>query len=236
MALSLSSDSRTLIRIRLDFPFGWRQNAQAGVTGHRASWASLAVSDFVMDNILEDLRSFIAYRISEGFESVHDVVDNATNYVFESYGRDDLQQEIRRLVAELLAAHRVEQAGWEGPTDCDLLDEAFANLNEQGIVARQDFSCCNNCGFTEIWDEVEKEEKRRVVEGYVFYHLQCTERAIKTGELLLAYGCVEEDETVFRRVANKIVAELRKVGLDAKWEGTGGHPIVVDGIVWRKRR
>lgn len=189
-----------------------------------------------MEKTLEDLRSFIALRIREGFESVHGVVEDATHYAFETHGHDDLQTTIKSLVAELLAAHRAQQKDWEYPTDCDRLDEAFANLNEQGIVARQNFSCCNNCGFTEIWDEVAKEEKRHPIEGYVFYHLQCTERAIKSGQLLLAYGCVEEDTALFIQVANKIVAELRRVGLDANWQGTASHPIVVDGIVWQKRR
>jgi hypothetical protein len=90
--------------------------------------------------------------------------------------------------------------------------------------------------LTEIWDEVEEEEKRHPVEGYVFYNIQCTERAINSGQLLLAYGCVEEDMAVLLRLGNKIVAELRRVGLDARWQGAVGHPIIVDGIVWRKRR
>jgi uncharacterized protein DUF6891 len=189
-----------------------------------------------MAQALEDLRAFIAYRVREGFESVHDIVENATDYAYETHGREDLQPEIKRITAELIAAHRAEEAGWEGPTDCDRLNEAFAALNEQGIVARQDFSCCNNCGFTEIWDEVEQEERRRPVEGYVFYHLQCTERAIKSGQLLMAYGCIEDDTEALHRVANKVVAELRQVGLNASWQGTAYHPIVVDGIVWRRRR
>jgi hypothetical protein len=144
--------------------------------------------------------------------------------------------EIKRLTAELLAVHRAEQAGWGPTTDCDRLDEAFAALNREGIVARQDFSCCNNCGFTEIWDEVEEAEKQRPVDGYVFYHLQCTEQAIKTGQLLMAYGCIEENPEAFKRVGNKIVSELRKVGLNASWGGTAAHPIVVECIVWRRRR
>jgi hypothetical protein len=189
-----------------------------------------------MDKVLEDLRSFIAYRIREGFDPVHDIIENAAAYVQEKYGRDDLQLNIRRITADLLMAHQAEQAGWQGSTDCDRLDEAFAALNRQGIVARQDFSCCNNCGFTEIWDEVEKEEEHHPVEGYVFYHLQCTEQAVKSGQLLMAYGCVEEDPQALQRVANKIVAELRRVGLNASWQGTAGHPIVVDGIQWRRRR
>jgi hypothetical protein len=189
-----------------------------------------------MDEALKDLRSFIAYGVREGFESIHEIVENASTYAYEKHGRDDLQSDIKRITAELLAAHRAEQAGWEASTDCDHLDEAFAALNRQSIVARQDYSCCNNCGFTEIWDEVEEEEKRQPVEGYVFYHLQATETAIKSGQLLMAYGCVEDDTEAFHRVANKIVAELRRVGLNASWQGTAGHPIVVDGIVWRRRR
>ena len=116
------------------------------------------------------------------------------------------------------------------------MDEAFAALNRQGIVARQDFSCCNNCGFTEIWDEVEQAEEIQPVEGYVFYHFQATERAIEVGQLLLAYGCVDDEAESLRRVAERIVAELLRAGLGASWGGSGAHPIVLDGIVWQRRR
>jgi hypothetical protein len=185
---------------------------------------------------LDELRAFIEYRVREGFESVHEIVENARDWAYDTYDRTDLLPEIRRLTAELLAAHRAEQAGWGPTTDCDRLDEAFAALNRQGIVARQDFSCCNNCGFTEIWDEVAEAEKQRPVEGYVFYHLQCTERAIETGQLLMAYGSVEDDSEAFQRVGNRVVAELHRAGLNASWGGTEGHPIVVEGMVWRRRR
>jgi hypothetical protein len=189
-----------------------------------------------MDKALEDLRAFVAYRVREGFESAHEIVENATDFAFERHECDDLRPEIKRIMAELLAAQRAEQAQWEGSTGCDRLDQAFAALNRQGIVARQNFSCCNNCGFTEIWDEVEQAEKHGPVEGYVFYHFQCNEQAIESGQLLMAYGCVEDDPVAFSRVANKIVAELRQAGLNASWQGTAGHPIVVEGLTWRRRR
>ncbi len=189
-----------------------------------------------MAEALDNLREFIAYRVREGFESAHEIVENAHDWAYDRYERDNLLPEIKRLTAEALAAHQAEQTGWGPRTDCDCLDAAFAALNARGIVARQDFSCCNNCGFTEIWDEVEEAEKHQPVEGYVFYHLQCTERAVKTGQLLMAYGCVEDDPEAFQRVGNAIVAELRRVGLNASWGGTAGHPIVVEGLVWRRRR
>jgi hypothetical protein len=189
-----------------------------------------------MPEALEQLREFIAQRVREGFESAHAIIENAHHWTNEKHNRDDLLPEIKRLTAECLAAHRAEQAGWGATTDCDRLDEAFACLNCQGIVARQDFSCCNNCGFTEIWEEIDEAEKRHPVHGYVFYHLQSTERAVNSGQLLMAYGCVEEDPDAFLRVGNKIVLELRRVGLNASWSGTAAHPIVVEGIVWRRRR
>lgn len=189
-----------------------------------------------MGQVPDDLVEFIKQRVREGFEPPHKIIENAQHWAYEKHGRNDLLIEIKRLTAESLADHQAEQAGWGPTTECDRLDLAFAALNSQGILARQDFSCCNNCGFTEIWDEVEEEEKERPVGGYVFYHLQCTEYAIKTGQLLMAYGCLEEDQDAFLAVANKIVAELREAGLNASWGGTNEHPIVVDGITWRRRR
>jgi hypothetical protein len=189
-----------------------------------------------MAEAFEELRDFIAHRVREGFESAHEIIENAHDWASDKYKRDDLLPEIKRLTAELLTAHRAEQARWGPTTDCDRLDQAFAALNHQGIVARQDFSCCNNCGFTEIWDEIEEAEKHQAVDGYVFYHLQGTERAIKTGQLLMAYGCLEDEPNALKGVANTIVAELRRVGLNASWGGTAGHPIVVEGLVWRRRR
>jgi hypothetical protein len=189
-----------------------------------------------MAEALDDLREFIAHRVREGFEPAHEIIENAQDWAYDKYERHDLLVEIKRLTAELLAVHRAEQVGWGPTTDCDRLDQAFAALNSQGIVARQDFSCCNNCGFTEIWDEVEEAENQQAVEGYVFYHLQGTEQAIKTGQLWMAYGCVEDDPEALQRVVNKIVGELRRVGLNASWGGTPGHPIVVEGIAWRRRR
>jgi hypothetical protein len=189
-----------------------------------------------MDNTLRDLREFISYRVKEGFESEQVIHENATAYAQETYGRDDLRSEIERIIADRLAAHRREQSRWELPTDCDRLYEAFASMNRLGIVARQDFSCCNNCGHKDIWDEIVQAEETQLVEGYVFYHFQFTERAIETGQLLLAYGSVFDEDGSLARVANTIVRELRQAGLDARWDGSANSPIVIEGMVWRRRR
>lgn len=186
--------------------------------------------------IPNDLREFIAACVRQGFESVHEVVDNAKIYAYERLGRDDLTSDIQRLTAELLIAHRAEQAGWENTTDCDRLDQAFAALEQRGIVARQNFSCCNHCGFTEIWNEVDETEKSRPVDGYAFYSIQSTKHVIETGQLLMAYGCIEEEADALQRVAELVVEELRRVDLSASWGGTASHPILVSDLVWCRRR
>lgn len=189
-----------------------------------------------MDSILADMRSFIAGRVREGFDSFEEIVEGAMEYALDEYDEENLEPEILRLTTEALETHQKEQSNWKLPTDCDRLEEAFAALNRQGIVARQQFSCCNNCGHTEIWDEIEEAEEEQPVEGYVFYHFQSTERAIEAGTLYLTYGCVAEDEAALIRVAQKIVAELQQAGLKVSWQGDGGYAIIVEDMVWRKRR
>ncbi|MCP4887703.1 MAG: hypothetical protein GY904_13930 [Planctomycetaceae bacterium] len=189
-----------------------------------------------MSQNTDDIRSFIAYRVTEGFDTVHEIIEETTAYASESFGHENIDSEIKRLTAEILADHRRKQTDWQGETDCEKLNRAFDALNEQRIVARQNFSCCLNCGHREIWDEIEEVETRHPVDGYVFYHLQCTEDAVKTGQLLMAYGSVEEDEECLQRVVHAVVQELQKVGLNAEWNGSMDSPISVNGLAWRRRR
>ena len=190
------------------------------------------------DDAVAELRDFVARRVREGFESAHDIAAGAGQFAAESLPPGEWGLLARRLVAEQLDAHRAEEGAWDGPTDNDRLDSAFAALEAVGVVARQNFSCCNACGFQEIWDEVDAAELEHPavpVVGYVFYHLQATERAIEDGELLLTYGCLGETELELDIVVGRIRAELRRAGLVSEWGGTAGHPIRVAPFAWRRR-
>ena len=52
------------------------------------------------------------------------------------------------------------------------LNRAFAALEEEGIIARQNFTCCGTCASAEIWDEI---DDSREWKGYVYFHQQDTE-------------------------------------------------------------
>src|SRR5947209_17663635 len=106
-----------------------------------------------MKNTTQELRDRIAYRIREGFESEAEILENALTYDLRGIPDGTVgRPEVERLVAELLAAQRAEQAAWEGPNDCDRPDQAFSVLNRHGIVARQNLSCCSSFIHNDIWE------------------------------------------------------------------------------------
>jgi hypothetical protein len=189
-----------------------------------------------MSHLPQELRSFITHQVEEGFDSPHDIIENASDLAIERHGREDLKPQIKRFTLDQITRRQRQQADWETSTDCDRLDRAFDALNQSDIVARHNFSCCTNCGHTEIWDEIHNAEQHRPVEGYVFYHFQCIEHAMKSGQLMLAYGTVHDDPASLTAVVSKILAELRRAGLDPTWQGTADYPIVLQNFVWRRRR
>jgi hypothetical protein len=92
-----------------------------------------------------------------------------------------------------LAQHREEERRYPPLTDCDRIERAFQKLQEQNIIARQHFSCCNSCGHRQIESEgiklMMRGQKKR---GYVFYHKDDTERAARSGLLYLTFGAFTE--------------------------------------------
>ena len=107
---------------------------------------------------------------------------------------------------------------------------------EQGIVARQNFSGCQTDGHSEIWGEIRPVQAQRPVRGYVFYHEQDTEHVAKRCELFLAYGAVGEGEADAIAVAQRIVAVLQETGFAVEWSGSVKDRLYVKGLEWKTRR
>jgi hypothetical protein len=170
--------------------------------------------------------------VDETLEEVRSLVE-ATDYE-----RDvELAEEIvARIVDDELLAHYGRQETWTAPTDCDKLDAAFAAMEKQGVVARQNFTCCNTCARAEIWDEViaVEEDSERVAIGYAFYHMQDTERAVEGGAINIKFGATSDstDEAVGQHVFDALLA----AGLDAGWSGSADDAVQVGLADWRKRR
>lgn len=90
-----------------------------------------------------------------------------------------------------LAPHSSQRGPFEGPYA--QLAAAFESLQADGIVARMDFACCQNCGHDEIVDErtlVDQNAEYPYRErGYVFFHAQDSDGLAEgSDKLYLAFG------------------------------------------------
>jgi hypothetical protein len=184
---------------------------------------------------LQDLRDFINREVASGFRTKDEIIDSASEYLGDDYDPDELRPYAISITHEIWDEHLAKQRTWPAQTDCDRLDAAFADLEKNGIVARQDFSCCTNCGSTEIWDEMEKTARTGIkVRGYTFYHMQDTERAAEGDGVYLAYGSTIEGAEPAVQIAREIVATLHRYHLKTDWDGTYEKRIGVT-LDWKRR-
>lgn len=169
-----------------------------------------------------------------------------------------------RAAAQAWDERLAEQAGWVGESDYDRLAAAFADLEESGVVARMNFTCCNTCGTTEIDDE--RTPDPDAAEGaypfrewaYTFFHSQDAERlADGPADLFLTYssfrpaadvapdlmararaGDQDAREQVVRHtdatVGRIVVDALTAHGLTPDWSGDPTRRIAVPITDWRK--
>jgi hypothetical protein len=89
------------------------------------------------------------------------------------------------------------------------LTNAFKDLRKQGYFARQNFWCCQSCGWAAIPDG----ESDRAV----FYHNQDNDSKRKGESFCLAWS----------GDGNLICEILRKHGIEVEWNGDSGRRIEV---------
>jgi hypothetical protein len=85
--------------------------------------------------------------------------------------------------------------------------KAFRTLRKLGYFARQNWMCCQGCGWAAVPDQ----------DKVVFYHSQDREHFIETGNLYLSWSGDGEE----------IVKAFHEAGLCVKWDGDTGTRILV---------
>lgn len=209
------------------------------------------------------LREIVERHVKEGFAEKVEIVEKAICELVDDTPREQLLRTLEQMTDRALAKHHREESRWAYLTDCDRLDRAFAKLEEAGIVARQHFSCCNNCGHKQIMLEVRRKQRTEHCIGYAFFHRGDTERAAKTGILYITFGDVVAgggggfgagvdgvgggsvagdgmsgrcDSYGGDAVGRAIVAALEGEGLSVIWNGSYLQRICVNGLNWQRRR
>ena len=183
----------------------------------------------------EDMARMIRADVAGGFVPHDQVAERAIEMIGADLGAAWVEPEAHRLTQAAIAEHEAAQKTWPDMTDCDRLDAAFAALEASGVVSRQNFTCCGNCGVHEIGDEIDGAlNQGRPVHGYTFYHMQDTERAAEGGGLFLNYGAIEPGDEAAVAVGHEIVAALQAKGLETDWDGSISRRIGVT-LDWKRR-
>ncbi|GIE36976.1 hypothetical protein Ait01nite_100210 [Actinoplanes italicus] len=168
------------------------------------------------------LRTAVALGRYDWVTLVHDCTEYLDGEITEA--------EAGELAGPHFAAHLSAQTGWPERTDNDRLTDAFRALDRAGIIAREDFACCQNCGVDEIGAEAPADDPAR---GYVFYHEQDAAGAAEGGNLWLAYGLIGQPPSV--EIGREIASAVRAEGLRVDWDESPDQRISVR-MRWARRR
>ena len=182
------------------------------------------------------LRDRIRSDVAAGFYDEDVILTQLPDYFAGEIDPAIVRREAPRLLRQALGEQAAAEADWPAVTDVDRLEAAFAALEADGIVVRQNFACCMTCGSDEIWEEVQAVADAGLpTRGYAFFHSQDTDAVVDGGDLFLAYGACDEGEAAALAVGREIVAQLAAHGLRTEWDGSWDRRIGVP-IDWKKRR
>jgi len=119
-------------------------------------------------DVLETIRDHVRGQLRAGYDSLADIKraldDLDPDELFEegtiAITPQRLRAEALAVLADELAAFTREAKKWPKQTDNDRLDAAFRDLEtDYGVLARQDYWCCQTCGCAAIGDEMAATKK-----------------------------------------------------------------------------
>ncbi|WP_327699817.1 DUF6891 domain-containing protein [Streptomyces sp. NBC_00459] len=182
----------------------------------------------------EDERKKLEKRVREvlvgGYTDRAELAELAEDYLVTA-DRRPVSREQAEVLADRMWLERVaEQAEWTGETDPERLTRAFTALQEAGITARENFTCCRSCGQSEI-----RGEGRTDARGFVYFHSQCTDSAAAGHELMLLYGGFDGSSETTTAVGHEVMAALDAAGLQAVWDRAPDRAITVTPLEWHRR-
>ncbi|MFG2793042.1 DUF6891 domain-containing protein [Streptomyces sp. NPDC048419] len=181
------------------------------------------------DGVRAQVEERVRVRLRCGYDNRKVLAEIAEDHLVDGGKRPVSGAQARRLVDRLWLERVAEQRAWEGVTDPERLALAFGALEETGITARENFTCCRGCGLAEIGAE------RAGARGFVFFHQQVTEQAAQGHGLALHYGGFDGSAETTTAVGREVVAALTAAGLSTHWTGSPDAAIDVGPLIWRKR-
>ena len=179
------------------------------------------------DELLAYALSLIAsgyYSESQLPEMLHDWVEGDNDEPAE-------HARIATVIEQAIATQLKEQESYPAVTDYERLRQAFGQLEAAGFLVRENYTCCQSCGWSEAHEELAEAVKQgRPFKGVVFFHEQDTDGAVEGGGLYLAYGGENGSEAA----GQQITQALQAAGLAVEWNGSVNTRIMVP-MTWQRR-
>ncbi|MFI1973276.1 DUF6891 domain-containing protein [Streptomyces cinnamoneus] len=182
------------------------------------------------DDEREELEQRVREVLVGGYASRAELADLAEDYLVTKERRPVSREQAAALADRMWLERVAEQAEWQGETDPERLTRAFTALQEAGITARENFTCCRSCGQSEIGGEGGPDAR-----GFVYFHSQCRDSAAAGHGLTLLYGGFDGSSETTASIGHEVVAALAAVGLRAEWDHDPGRAITVTPLDWRRR-
>ncbi|MEW2383970.1 hypothetical protein AB0873_18045 [Micromonospora sp. NPDC047707] len=205
---------------------------------------------FLPGRIAEPTRTEIEDEIWAWIVRGEDDAGEFVDYLDDDEDRHGVtDEELMAAYERALHVRRAQQREW-GAVQSNLT-LAFAELNQLGVLARENFSCCGTCAAAEIHDE---RDGIRHWRGYLWYHQQDTESLVSSldGSVYLGYGAyppryfdkatydaLSEDDKrawyqadVERLLDDLVFPVLRKHGMRVEWNRSQATRILLTGARW----
>jgi len=142
---------------------------------------------------------------------------------------------LRAAVLPEFQRKREAETSWPTTTDCDRLDDAFAELNADGIIALHNTGMTMSDGEGDVGQAL-RERGRSRIRGFCFYHGQDVDSAVGGDGLWIAFGDVDAIAEQKRAVGQQIKACLERHGLHVEWNGDPERRLSIPKLDWKRRR
>ncbi len=182
---------------------------------------------------IEYLMEHAKSLIRGGYYSREDAINALDDWIQD----DGLNLSAKKIINAEIDSLKLDQVNWPAQTDYDRLHATMQQLENNGVVAREDFTCCGTCGTAEIGYEIETyNEGDKTATGYTFFHQQDTESAVGGYGLYLNYGTADKDGTDDDsiKIGHEIAKTFKDNGFEVDWDGDLRKRIHI-ALDWKRR-
>ncbi|MFC4159410.1 DUF6891 domain-containing protein [Chitinimonas lacunae] len=178
----------------------------------------------------------VRYWVWSGFYTASEVEELLAQLIEHEGSEAGAELNAAELWAQLdqeWAAKSAAEADWPDRTDCDRLDEAFDQLESEGICCVHNAGHSVSDGFTEVAEALHERGSENFY-GYCFYSGHEIEHALDGAGLWLTFGDLNDNAERAYAVGRKVLSALVDAGLEPEWDGKPQSRVWLPELTWQR--